>query len=114
VQVGWLRVAVAVVALMLVAGASSAAAPPRPTLRALTLQPLVVRGANFRPLERVKLLLSADVPASLTLKATRGGTFVARFPAVKVGRCEGFVLQAIGLRGSRAELERLTPDCKEP
>ena len=27
---------------------------------------------------------------------------------------EGFVLQAFGSRGSRAKLERLTPDCIEP
>jgi hypothetical protein len=114
VHVGRLPVAVAAVALTLAASASSAAAPARPTLRAVTLQPLVVRGTHFRPFERIKLFLTADVPASRTLKATRGGTFVARFPAVEVGRCDGFVLQAIGVRGSRAELERLTPDCTEP
>ncbi len=114
VRVGRLRVAAAVAALMLSGSASFAAAPAHPALRALALQPLVVRGTGFRPFERVKLFLSAGGPASRTARATRGGTFVTRFPGVEIGRCESFVLQAIGSRGSRAELDRLAPDCNEP
>lgn len=96
-------------------GSTTAASPTtRPKLQALDLQPLVVRGTAFRPYERVKLILSADVAAGRILKASAYGRFVTRFRAVSVGRCEGFVLQAFGSRGSRAKLERLTPDCIEP
>jgi len=108
------RLCVAAVVVVLSGSGSAAAAPARPTLRALDYQPLVVRGTGFRRFERVKLLLSADGAASRTVKATRSGTFVARFPGVELGRCGRFVLQAIGSRGSRAELARLAPDCTEP
>ena len=109
------RVLIVVAGVALAAGSTTAASPTaRPKLQALDLQPLVVRGTAFRPYERVKLILSADVAASRMLKAGAAGRFVTRFRAVRVGRCEGFVLQAFGSRGSRAKLERLTPDCMEP
>jgi hypothetical protein len=96
-------------------GTTTAASPTAsPKLQALDLRPLVVRGTAFRPYERVKLILSADVAVGRILKASANGRFVTRFRAVSVGRCEGFVLQAFGSRGSRAKLERLTPDCIEP
>jgi hypothetical protein len=96
-------------------GSTTAASPTaRPKLQALDLQPLVVRGTAFRPYERVKLILSADVALVRSVKASDNGRFTTRFRAVGVGRCEGFVLQAFGSRGSRAKLERLTPNCIEP
>jgi hypothetical protein len=98
-------VIVLVASLALAAGSTGAASPTaRPRLQALA----------FRPYERVKLILSADVAAGKTLKASGTGRFTTRFRTVTVGRCEGFVLQALGSRGSRATLERLTPDCIEP
>jgi hypothetical protein len=110
-----LRVLAVVACAALAWGSTTAASPTaRPKLQALDLQPLVVRGTAFRPYERVKLILSADVAAGRILKASANGRFVTRFRAVSVGRCEGFVLQAFGSRGSRAKLERLTPDCSEP
>src|SRR5213083_112951 len=110
-----LGVLTAVVCVALCTGSTPAASPAaRPKLQALAIQPLVVRGTAFRPYERIKLLLSAEVSASRTLKACATGRFVTRFRAVSVGRCEGFVLQAFGSRGSRAKLERLTPNCIEP
>ena len=109
------RVLVVVTCAALAWGSTTAASPTvRPKLQALDLQPLVVRGTAFRPYERVKLILAADMAAGRILKASATGRFVARFRAVSVGRCEGFVLQAFGSRGSRAKLERLTPDCIEP
>jgi hypothetical protein len=108
-------VIVLVACVALCTGSTPAASPTvRPRLQALDLQPLVVRGTAFRPYERVKLILSADVAAGKTLKASVNGRFTTRFRTVSVGRCEGFVLQAFGSRGSRATLERLTPDCAEP
>ena len=109
------RVLIVVACAALAWGSTTAASPTvRPKLQALDLQPLVVRGTAFRPYERVKLILSADMAAGRILKASATGRFVARFHAVSVGRCEGFVLQAFGSRGSRAKLERLTPNCIEP
>jgi len=109
------RALLVVACAALALGSTTAASPTaRPKLQALDLQPLVVRGTAFRPYERVKLILSADIAASRILKAGANGRFVTRFRAVSVGRCKGFVLQAFGSRGSRATLERLTPDCIEP
>jgi hypothetical protein len=109
------RVLAAAACAALATGSTTAASPTaRPKLQALDLQPLVARGTAFRPYERVKLILSADVAAGRILKASASGTFVTRFRAVSISRCEGFVLQAFGSRGSRAKLERLTPNCIEP
>jgi len=62
----------------------------------------------------VKLLLSAPpVFRSKVVRAGARGRFRVVF-AVKTGRCDSVVVQAIGARGSRATFRRDVPDCIEP
>ena len=95
-----------------VALAGGGAATPR--LRAVDLDPLTLRGSGFRANERVRLLVAAPpVLKSRLVRAGARGTFRAAF-AVKVGRCDSVVVQAIGLRGSRATFQHDTLDCAQP
>ena len=78
------------------------------------VDPLTLAATNFRPNERVKLLLSAPpVSSSRTVRAGVRGRFRVVF-RVAVGRCDSVVVQAIGARGSRATFHRDAPDCIEP
>jgi hypothetical protein len=98
-------------ALILVAPASGAT---RPALRPLSLQPLTVQGVRFHANERVTLLLVADGFASKrVVRAGAYGRFTVRY-ALRVERCTSYTLQAIGARGSRAQLQHDVPDCIEP
>jgi hypothetical protein len=88
----------------------SEAASKRPSLRFVDLDPLTVRGLNFKPGERVKLLVNADGPHRLAAKASPRGDFTVRL-AFKLDRCTAVVVQAIGNKGSRAMVDVTTPDC---
>lgn len=70
--------------------------------------PLTVRGDNFAERERVRLTLSSAGlarPVTLQTRAGRDGSFRARFRNVRLGRCAGFTVRAVGARGSRAVLQ---------
>jgi hypothetical protein len=102
---------VALVIAAFVAGGTSAS---KPALRPLDLDPLTLRGTSFKAGERVKLLLSAP-PAvrSKVVRAGGRGRFRVVF-ALKAGRCESIVVQAIGSRGSRATFRHDAPGCVDP
>ena len=101
--------ALGLIAIVLAAGGAA-----KPALRPLDLDPLTLRGTSFKPNERVKLLLSAPpVVRSKSVRAGERGRFRVVF-AVRPGRCDAVVVQAIGARGSRATFRRDAPDCIEP
>ncbi len=103
-------VALALVASTTALGASEAR---RPALRITDLAPLTVRGANFQPGERVKLLVNAGTPLSRSVRAGSRGRFVARLGVrVDAGVCSA-VVQAIGAAGSRALVDMTRPGCDE-
>ena len=86
----------------------------KPTLRAVDLDPLTLTGNGFRANERVRLLVAAPpVVKSRLVRAGARGRFRVAF-AVKVGRCDSVVVQAIGLRGSRATFQHDALDCAAP
>jgi LEA14-like dessication related protein len=89
---------------------SGLAASKRPTLQLTDLNPLTVRGLNFRPEERVKLLVSAGGAKRLAVKANQRGTFTLAL-RVELDRCTAVVVQAFGSRGSRAMVDITAPDC---
>jgi hypothetical protein len=78
-----------------------------PTLRAASYSPLILRGAKFRPLEHVRLTVSADGNRTKkVVRASRRGSFTVPFPSVAVDRCSsGVSALAVGLHGSRARLK---------
>jgi hypothetical protein len=100
----------AVIAAVALAGGGAAT----PRLRAVDLDPLTLTGSGFRANERVRLLVAAPpVVKSRLVRAGARGRFRAAF-ALKVGRCDSVVVQAIGLRGSRATFQHDTLDCAQP
>ena len=85
----------------------------RPALRITDLSPLTVRGANFKPGERVKLLVSAGTPLSRSVRAGSRGRFVARLGVRVDASVCSTVVQAFGTAGSRAMVEMARPGCDE-
>lgn len=67
--------------------------------------PLTLRGTQFAPGERVRVVAVARTRITKRLNAGEGGAFVVRFPELWVDRCEGFSVFAVGARGSRASLK---------
>jgi hypothetical protein len=85
-----------------------------PSLRAVDLQPLTVRGVGFKQQERVKLLVSLPTHAATRLvRADARGRFRITF-STRLDRCDSAVVQARGARGSRATLQLDALDCASP
>jgi hypothetical protein len=109
-----MRKLVMLLLLLAVTATASAQAARSVTPRILLVEraPLVVRGAGFRPGERVRVLLLAGSRVTAVTRVSQAGTFVVRFER-SVGRCTRFSLLASGSGGSRARLlpTRKSIDC---
>jgi hypothetical protein len=75
-------------------------------------QPLTMRGRDFKPYERVRVVAIARVRAAKTVRASRRGAFVVRFAALDVPRCGGVFATARGRAGSVARLKIPLPACQ--
>jgi len=110
------RLALTAVVVALFAASTTALGAPdtrRPVLRITDLAPLTVRGANFRPGERVKLLVNAGTPVVRAVRAGERGRFVARLGVrLDASSCSA-VVQAVGAAGSRAMVDLARPGCGE-
>jgi len=101
-------------ALSSMLGSALAAGSPR--LRAVSTEPLVVRGTGFQRAERVRVRLTlSDASFLRVVRATRAGTFRATFTTATVGKCSTFMILARGNLGSRATLRHpVFIDCAQP
>ena len=73
-------------------GADAKPEPAGPIVRIAQLSPLVVQGERFRPRQRILIRVGAHaVSHKRTMRATRRGTFAARFAGVSYDRCGGSV-----------------------
>lgn len=109
-----MRIAAAVaLTLILALPAVSAPTPRRATLTLESAAPLVVTGKHFGAREPVVLTYLATDSARrvIGVRASRGGSFRAAF-TIRVDRCAGFTVRAVGLRGSRAVLQ-VEPACEK-
>src|SRR5213592_4245489 len=110
--IAYVRVVASLAAGLVLAG-TAFGAPTGPRLQTLDRSPVVVRGTNFRPLERVTVVLDAAGTWRRTAIADSDGQFTVRF-AVRLGPCDDFRLQAFGSKGSRARsLPELRTACKD-
>jgi hypothetical protein len=77
-------------------------------------RPLVVRGGGFRAGEQVLVRATVAHASGVerTVRASRGGGFVLRFPTVVLPRCRGYVVRATGSLGTRAVVREL-PECPD-
>jgi hypothetical protein len=82
-------------------------------LRIVDTAPLTVRGTSFKPGERVKLLVNAGKPVTRAVKAGPRGGFTARL-GIGTSIDTAVVVQAIGMRGSRAMVDVTTPHGSRP
>lgn len=98
-------------AAMAVIGTAAAARMHTAKLRLVDLAPVTVQGLRFRAGERVTVVLHADDRYVRKLRASRRGSFVARF-AVDADRCTAFNLRAAGASGAAAAVaHKAPPDC---
>lgn len=105
---------VTTVAFFLLVPASAASGggttSPGAGLRIADVAPFVVRGSGFRAKERVRIVLKVKQRHVKTVLATRTGTFRVRFVGVSMRACEGYLVRAVGSKGSRAYV-RHVPEC---
>lgn len=102
---------IAICAVLTLTGSTALAAGQcSATLAISDRDPLTIRGARFSPGEKVKLLVSGQVHLSRTVQAGTRGGFTTVF-RVSLGRCDALVVQAIGSRGHRAQVEVAQTAC---
>jgi hypothetical protein len=91
---------------MLAAAAPSVAAmnSTPPAVRVTDHHPLVVRGASFRPGERVTVVLVLEGRHARTVRAGRSGSFVARF-AEYADLCTAYTVRALSGGSVRAAIQ---------
>ena len=94
-----MRQIVLITALLLVL-VPAAAATAAPSLRLVTTTPLVVKGMNFQPGERVTVRVGA---AKVVVRAGAAGTFRVNLGAPLFDRCSSGIVAA-GARGDQAAL----------
>jgi hypothetical protein len=100
------------VALTIATGASAGTAA-KPALQLVSSKPLIVRGANFKPQEHVRLTMrTGEDVAYRRANASRQGMFRSDFGTVTFGRCGGFTIRAVGSMGSSVLFKKLPlPAC---
>jgi hypothetical protein len=95
-------------ALLLSVPPSATAATP--TLKIETIQPFVVSGSGFDRTERVRVVLSGGNVERL-VQADSSGSFIARLGRVRLLRCAGLTVVAVGGHGHRASVRIPRPAC---
>jgi hypothetical protein len=112
-----MRIALTLIATLLVAASGSAAAlteaaaDGRATLRLADREPLELRGKGFVARERVRVTVFVQGRTSKRVTASARGTFLVVFQDVAVDRCSGLRAVANGSEGSRASFKLPQPQC---
>ena len=110
-----MRPLLAVAVAVLVTAAPAAGAGTVPRLRLVDPQPLVVRGEQFRPGERIAVTaFTAIGPKRAIVRATKGGRFAVGFRLPDQPCGKAFAVRAVGVLGSRATLRVPAPPCVPP
>lgn len=75
-----------------------------PLLSVLSPAPVVVTGARFAPRERVtvRVLVYGESQLGKVVLAGRRGGFSVSFPELTISGCKGYMVTAVGSKGSRA------------
>jgi hypothetical protein len=96
--------------LVALAPPASAAASRTAHVSVTSLSPVVVRGTNFLPNERVTVTVFAKGTRTKTVSANLPGGFRATFHTLSIGTCQAYAVRAKGNRGSTAFL-KVIPEC---
>lgn len=103
------RAAVSAALLAILVGAVASAAPAAPakaTVKIVKLNPLTIRGAGFKPTERVTVTLSAGAAGTAKGTATAAGVLTVSVPKAKITACTPYTLRAVGSAGTRVTFKR--------
>jgi hypothetical protein len=75
-----------------------------PLVRVLAESPVTISGVRFQPSERVsvRVLVFGDRQLGKVVTAGRNGVFATSFPGLAIPECRGYVVTAVGSKGSRA------------
>jgi hypothetical protein len=110
------RAAVLAALLAVLAGSIATAAPAaaaKATVKIVKLSPLTIRGAGFKPAERVTVTLSAGAAGSARATATAAGVVTVSLPKAKVTACTAYTLRAVGSAGTKVTFKRtVAASCK--
>jgi hypothetical protein len=104
---------VATCALLVLSGSSALGAGRGAILSIADRDPLTIRGARFAPGEHVKLFVTGQGLIVRSVRAGPRGGFTTMF-RVRLGRCDAVVIQAIGDRGHRAQVDITQTACTPP
>ena len=106
------RIALAVLVLAFAVPAGAATGSGRPHVWLADRSPATVRGASFKPAERVAVTLSVgDVVLHKTVVASAAGVFTARWLRSVPSGCVAAGIVANGSAGSHAVYKLSPPDC---
>jgi hypothetical protein len=109
---GMPRILLAVLVLACAAPAGATTGSGRAHVWLVDRSPAVVRGASFKPAERIAVTLSAgDVVLHKTVVASASGAFVARWRRSVPAGCVATGISASGSAGSHASFKTAPPDC---
>jgi hypothetical protein len=100
-------VLLALIATITTAAASAADQRPlerSPLVRVLAESPVTISGTRFQPSERVtvRVLVFGDRQLGKVVTTGRNGVFATSFPGLAIPECRGYVVTAVGSKGSRA------------
>jgi hypothetical protein len=110
-----MAIVVAAVAVAGVTATVDAATEAKPALRLVTAKPLVVTGTGFEPGEHVTVTALTSLRArSVTVRATKAGSFRARLGWFTQPCGKPFSVRARGTAGSKASLRLKAPPCVPP
>jgi hypothetical protein len=111
-----MRLAITLVAALLLSAATAGATGQRTGLRLVATSPVTVTGTEFRAAELVRLTLTAGGRTTVTrVRTARTGRLRAVFAGRVLPECARWVVIATGARGSRASLTRPPAlDCPPP
>jgi hypothetical protein len=101
---------IAALGLVVLALAPAVGAGVAPSVRVATTKPFVVNGKHFERGETVRVITQLRGRHVRIVKAGKKGAFTAKFLRLKVTNCSGFYVRAIGSKGSRAYVRRIS-DC---
>jgi hypothetical protein len=106
------RIALAVLVLAIAVPAGTATGSGRPRVWLADRAPATVRGASFKPAERIAVTLSVgDLVLHKAVVASAAGAFIARWSRSVPAGCTATGISASGSAGSHAAFKLAPPDC---
>jgi hypothetical protein len=99
-RIALLAVAVALALTATTTAGAESSVPP--SLRIESFDPVSVHGARFAASEYIRISLNNFY--NRRVKASAAGAFTVTFPGVSLDRCDGFIVTAVGSKGSRVTL----------